>query len=115
MTRLIIRNDPMSQPRKLMNLAAFFHPPGAHVAGWRLPEAASDSDMGIRHYVEITQAAERGKMDAVFFQDSIAVNQSAAIGRGDRERAQYPRCVTVEPLMLLPALAMCTRNIGLIA
>jgi FMN-dependent oxidoreductase (nitrilotriacetate monooxygenase family) len=99
----------------MMKLAAFFHPPGSHIAGWRLPEAAADLDMGLAHYVEITQAAERGKMDAVFFQDSLAVNQSSAIGRRDRKRAQYPRCVIIEPLMLLPALAMVTRNIGLIA
>jgi len=71
--------------------------------------------MSFAHYVEITQAAERGKMDAIFFQDSLAANQSSAIGRRDRKRAQYPRCVIIEPLMLLPALAMVTRNIGLIA
>jgi len=98
-----------------MKLAAFFHPPGSHIAGWRLPEAAADLDMNFAHYVEITQAAERGKMDAIFFQDSLAANQSSAIGRRDRKRAQYPRCVIIEPLMLLPALAMVTRNIGLIA
>jgi FMN-dependent oxidoreductase (nitrilotriacetate monooxygenase family) len=99
----------------MMKLAAFSFPPGSHVAGWRLPEAAADSDMGLGHYVEIAQLAERGKMDAFFFQDSNAVSQSEALGRRSRARAQYPRCVTIEPLMLLPALAMCTERIGLIA
>ncbi len=98
-----------------MKLAAFSHAPGAHVAGWRLPEAADAADMDPRCYVELAQAAERAKMDAIFFQDLMAVNQSGAIGRRSRERAQYPRCVIIEPLMLLPALAMCTKNIGLIA
>ena len=98
-----------------MKLAAFFHPPGSHVAGWRLPEAAADNDVNMARYVEVTRAAERGKMDAVFFQDSNATNQSEAIGRRKRSRAQYPRAVIIEPLMLLPALAMCTSHIGLIA
>ena len=98
-----------------MKLAAFFHPPGSHVAGWRLPEAAADSDMNIARYVEVTRAAERGKMDCVFFQDSNATNQSEALGRRKRTRAQYPRAVIIEPLMLLPALAMCTTHIGLVA
>jgi FMN-dependent oxidoreductase (nitrilotriacetate monooxygenase family) len=99
----------------MMKLAAFSHPPGSNASSWRLPEAASDSDMNLSLYIEVAQAAERGKMDAIFFQDSLAVNQSNAIGRRDRERAHYPRAVTIEPLMLLPALAMVTSRIGLIA
>ncbi len=99
----------------MMKLAAFSHPPGSNASSWRLPDAAADSDMNLALYIEVTQAAERGKMDAIFFQDSLAVNQSYAIGRRDRERAHYPRAVTIEPLMLLPALAMVTSHIGLIA
>ena len=98
-----------------MKLAAFSHPPGSNASSWRLADAAADSDMNLDLYVEVTQAAERGKMDAIFFQDSLAVNQSNAIGKRDPDRAHYPRAVTIEPLMLLPALAMVTRHIGLIA
>ena len=98
-----------------MKLAGFFHPPGSHIAGWWMPDAAADSDMNPQIYFDLTKAAERGKMDCVFFQDSLAANQSEALGRRDPERAQYPRGVIIEPLMLLPALAMITRNIGLIA
>jgi FMN-dependent oxidoreductase (nitrilotriacetate monooxygenase family) len=105
----------LTRPSGRMKLAGFFHPPGSHVAGWRLPEAASDSDMNPQLYFDLTRAAERGKMDCVFFQDSLAANQSEALGRRDPERAQYPRGVIIEPLMLLPALAMITKNIGLIA
>jgi N-acetyl-S-(2-succino)cysteine monooxygenase len=103
----------VSPSASMMKLAAFSFPPGAHVAAWRLPEAAPDSDMSMSIYVEIAQAAERGKMDAIFFQDSNASSQTTALR--SRPRAQYSRCVTIEPLMLLPALAMCTRNLGLIA
>jgi FMN-dependent oxidoreductase (nitrilotriacetate monooxygenase family) len=98
-----------------MRLAGFFFPPGSHVAGWRLPEAAADSDMGLAHYVDLTQAAERGRMDAVFFQDSPASTRSEGFAQRDPTRAEYPRGVIIEPLMLLPALAMATTHIGLIA
>ena len=36
-----------------MTLAGFFHPPGSHIAGWRMPDAASDSDMNPQLYYEI--------------------------------------------------------------
>ncbi|HWG06498.1 MAG TPA: nitrilotriacetate monooxygenase, partial [Beijerinckiaceae bacterium] len=89
--------------QKKIKLAAFSHPPGVHAAGWRLPEADNGVDTDFAYYVALAQLAERGKMDMVFFQDSNAVNQSAAIGRRSPARAQYSRCVTIEPLMLLPA------------
>ncbi len=105
----------MTATPRQMHLAAFFFPPGAHFAGWRLPEAAADSDMNFKHYLDITLAAERGKMDAVFFQDSNASAQSEAIARRDPVRARHPRAVVLEPLMVLPALAAYTKRIGLIA
>jgi FMN-dependent oxidoreductase (nitrilotriacetate monooxygenase family) len=65
--------------------------------------------------LEQTQTAERGKMDAVFFPDTIAMNGSTALAKGDLGRAYQGRCVFLEPVTLLPALAALTTHIGLIA
>ena len=56
-----------------LKLGVFFNPTGHHVASWRHPGAQIDAGINLQHYIEITQTAERGKMDMIFFQDSVAV------------------------------------------
>ena len=46
-------------PKGLMRLGAFFNPTGHHVASWRHPRAQADAGINFKHYVEMTQAAER--------------------------------------------------------
>jgi FMN-dependent oxidoreductase (nitrilotriacetate monooxygenase family) len=104
----------MTMPKKQMKLAAYYLPPGAYAAGWRLPDATADSDMGIQHYVRFVQTAERGKMDCVLFPDRLAVAGSEAIGKRDRALESAAHVAQLEPLELLPALAMLTKNIGLV-
>ena len=60
----------------MMHLAAFLFTPGSHSAGWRHPDAIPESDMDPALYVRIAQTAERGKLDTIFFQDTVAVNGS---------------------------------------
>jgi hypothetical protein len=51
----------------MLRLGVFFSLTGHHVAtGWH-PGAQIDAGISLEHYVEITQIAERGKMDMVFF------------------------------------------------
>lgn len=50
-----------------MKLTAFSFPPGY----WRMPDARP-TDMDFDEYVHFAQAAERGKFDMLFFQDSAA-------------------------------------------
>jgi hypothetical protein len=40
-----------------MELGAFFHPTGNHVAAWLHPDAQIDAGTNFRHYAEITQTA----------------------------------------------------------
>lgn len=99
----------------MMHLAAFLFTPGSHSAGWRHPDAIPGCDMEFPHYVRIAQTAERGKLDTIFFQDTVAVNGSGALDSAARFRPKQARQVYLEPTTLLAALATVTSRIGLIA
>ena len=99
----------------MMHLAAFLFTPGSHSAGWRHPDAATDCDMEFNQYVHIAQTAERGLMDTIFFQDTVALNGSAALDGVSRFRPQQGRQAYLEPTTLLAALAVVTQRIGLVA
>ncbi|MBK1659087.1 LLM class flavin-dependent oxidoreductase [Paracraurococcus ruber] len=103
----------MTQPR--LKLAAFFFTPGSHSAGWRHPEAVPETDMSFAHYVSMAQTAERGLMDCIFFQDTAALNGSAALDGGSPWRTAAGRQVFPEPATLIAALAPVTTNLGLVA
>ena len=99
---------------KMLRLALFLFP-GYHFGAWRLPDAIPEIDLGIEHYVRAAQIAEEGKMDAIFFEDQAAVPRSNNILRGDIYGAASPRGIHFDPMMLLPALAMATKHLGLAA
>jgi len=94
-----------------MALGAFFNPTGHHVASWRHPEAQADAGINLQHYIELAQTAERGKLDMVFLADNVCVRKAHmdALSRS----AQY--IANFEPITLLSALSVTTRNIGLVA
>ncbi|WP_298397520.1 LLM class flavin-dependent oxidoreductase [Sphingobium sp.] len=98
----------------MMRLAMFLFP-GYHFGAWRLPEAIPDVDLNIDHYVRAAQLAEQGKFDAIFFEDQAAVPRSNNIMKGDHFGGASPRAIHYDPSMLLPALAMKTTHIGLVA
>src|SRR6185503_4102116 len=58
------------------------------------------------------QAAERGKCDLIFFADGIGIRERD-IPRGSLVRSGY-ELVELEPMTLLPALAVVTKHIGLV-
>ncbi|OYW89751.1 MAG: nitrilotriacetate monooxygenase, partial [Pseudomonadales bacterium 32-61-5] len=85
----------------MMHLAAFLFTPGSHSAGWRHPDAVTECDMDFSEYVHIAQVAERGKMDTIFFQDTVAVNGSGALDGVSRYRLGQGRTAYLEPTTLL--------------
>jgi alkanesulfonate monooxygenase SsuD/methylene tetrahydromethanopterin reductase-like flavin-dependent oxidoreductase (luciferase family) len=89
--------------------------PGYHFGAWRLPEAIPEVDLGIDHYVRAARLAEEGKMDAIFFEDQAAIPRSNNILNGDTFAAASPRGIHFDPMVLLPALAMVTKHLGLAA
>jgi FMN-dependent oxidoreductase (nitrilotriacetate monooxygenase family) len=101
----------MPSPKRLIKLTAFCHPPGH----WRMP-GAQPTDMDFAEVAQAAQIAERGLFDMIFFQDSAAVAPAFYLpGGGGEALAEAARCVRLEPLTLLAALATVTKRIGLIA
>src|SRR5277367_192392 len=85
---------------------------GYHPAAWRHPDVPAGGTLDVAHYVRSTQIAERGKLDMIFFADGAGIRQ------GDNPRGALARTgrdmLELEPTMLLPALAMVSKHVGLI-
>src|ERR1700693_2370792 len=95
---------------KQLHLGAFMRPVGIHTAWWRYPGAYPDANFNLKHLVDFTQTLERGRFDAFFMADHLAVlNMSMAALRRSATVTSF------EPLTLLSALAMVTERIGLVA
>jgi FMN-dependent oxidoreductase (nitrilotriacetate monooxygenase family) len=93
-----------------LHLGAFMRPVGIHTAWWRYPGADPDANFNLKHLVDFIQTLERGRFDAFFMADHLAVlNMSMAALRRSATVTSF------EPLTLLSALAMVTQRIGLIA
>lgn len=97
----------------MLNLSVFMSPTGAHVGGWRLPDAITDAGFNFDRWQGLAALLERGKFDMMFFADGNGVN---GVDTPDL-LATNPtlRPVVFEPLMLISALATMTKKIGLVA
>lgn len=93
-----------------LRLGAFMRPVSIHTAAWRYPDAFPDANFNFAHYQRFAETLERGRFDAFFMADHLAVL--------NMPMAALKRSATVtsfDPLTLLPALAVTTRHLGLIA
>jgi FMN-dependent oxidoreductase (nitrilotriacetate monooxygenase family) len=98
-----------TQPRQL-RLGAFMRPVTIHTGAWRYPGAYPDANFNFAHMKRFAQTLERGRFDAFFMADHLAVLNMPV--------ASLKRSHTVtsfEPMTLLPALAAVTEHLGLIA
>ena len=86
---------------------------GYHPAAWRHPDVPADGTLRFDHYRRSALAAERGKCDLVFFADGIGIRERD-VPRGSLARSGY-EIVEMEPMTLLPALAVVTERIGLVS
>ncbi|WP_431284667.1 LLM class flavin-dependent oxidoreductase [Humitalea sp. 24SJ18S-53] len=98
--------------RPFMKLGMSMRGLGYHPAAWRHPNVPADGTLRFEHYVRNAQAAERGKFDMIFFADGIGLRERDE-PRGSLARSGY-ELVEMEPLTLLPALAVLTKHIGLV-
>ncbi|BCJ76223.1 monooxygenase [Catellatospora sp. IY07-71] len=89
----------------MLHLNAFLMGVGHHEAAWRLPESDPFAQTDVAHFQRLARIAERGKLDSLFLADSPVLWNS--IGRRPSG--------TLEPTVLLTALAAVTEHIGLIA
>jgi FMN-dependent oxidoreductase (nitrilotriacetate monooxygenase family) len=99
----------MSSARQL-RLGAFMRPTTIHTGGWRYPGAYPDANFNLAHLRRFAQTLERGKFDAFFMADHLAVLNMPL------DALKRSHTVTsFDPLTLLPVLAMATDHLGLIA
>ncbi|WP_304113828.1 LLM class flavin-dependent oxidoreductase [Mycolicibacterium bacteremicum] len=90
---------------KTLHLNAFLMGVGHHEAAWRHPRTEARNLLDVRHFQNLAQIAERGKLDSVFFADGLAVGP----------RIKHNTQAVFEPITLLTAIATATDRIGLIA
>ncbi|RRV10203.1 LLM class flavin-dependent oxidoreductase [Pseudomonas sp. v388] len=94
----------MSQTLQHMRLGLFIQAAGHHASGWRYPGAQSGSE-NFALIKNLTLAAERARLDMVFFGDKLVTNAQ-----------EHPSMIVrFEPLTLLGSLAAVTGRIGLAA
>lgn len=96
--------------RKQLRLGAFMRPVSIHTAAWRYPGGTPDANFNLEALVYYAQKLEKGCFDAFFMADHLAVLNMPM------EALKRSATVTsFDPLTLLPALAMKTEHLGLIA
>ncbi len=96
--------------KRMMRLGAFMRPVSIHTAWWRYPGSYPDANFNLKHITRFAQKLEAGKFDAFFMADHLAVL--------NMPMAALKRSATVtsfDPMALLPALAVTTERLGLIA
>jgi alkanesulfonate monooxygenase SsuD/methylene tetrahydromethanopterin reductase-like flavin-dependent oxidoreductase (luciferase family) len=94
----------MSQQQMRIGMSLRGH--GYHLAAWRHPDVPADASVRLDHYIHTAQTAERGKCDLIFFADGLGIRERD-VPRGALAR-QGRDIVDLDPLTLLPALALVT-------
>ena len=97
-------------PTRQLRLGAFMRPVSIHTGAWRYPGAWPDANFNVGHIKRLAQTLERGRFDAFFMADHLAVL--------DMPVNALKRSHTVtsfEPFTLLSYLAAVTDHIGLVA
>src|ERR1700709_2422349 len=99
----------MSKSRQ-MRLGAFMRPVSIHNGAWRYPGSFPAANFNFAHLKRFAQTLERGRFDAFFMADHLAVLNMPI------EALKRSHTVTsFEPFTLLSALAGVTEHIGLMA
>jgi alkanesulfonate monooxygenase SsuD/methylene tetrahydromethanopterin reductase-like flavin-dependent oxidoreductase (luciferase family) len=94
----------MSTQRSL-HLNLLFNNAGNFSSAWRWPDSDPRAFIDSNYYVKAAQLCEKGTFDAIFFSDSLALNDSP----------EFKPFQSLEPTVLLAAIAAHTERIGLIA
>ena len=79
---------------------------GGEFKSWRMPGAVVDAYTNIDNYVEKAKIAERGKIHSLFIADTPSLTNDISINSPMH---------SLDPLLLLTAVARETKHIGLVA
>lgn len=94
-----------------LHLAAALDGAGWHPAAWREPAARPTELFAVSYWVDLVQQAERGLLDFVTFEDSLAL-QSTRYGAGDEHTDQIRG--RLDAVLIAARVAPLTAHIGLI-
>lgn len=90
--------------KKQAHFGAIVHGVGGNISGWRHPKVNPAQSVNLEFYTKQAQVAEKGKFDVVFIADGLFINEKSIPHFLNR----------FEPITILSALAMVTKNIGLV-
>src|SRR6202167_4257888 len=96
--------------KRQLRLGAFMRPVGIHTGWWRYPGSYPDANFNFEHLKRFAQPLERGKFNAFFMADHLAV-----LNMPIKALRRSATVTSFEPFTLLSALAGATEHIGLIA
>ncbi|MFU9138788.1 LLM class flavin-dependent oxidoreductase [Erwinia tasmaniensis] len=95
----------MSQTQRQLRLGAIIQGVSGNMSAWRHPDAVADASINVDYVIELARRAERAKIDFLFVADGLYITPQSIPHFLNR----------FEPITLLSALALVTRNIGLVA
>jgi FMN-dependent oxidoreductase (nitrilotriacetate monooxygenase family) len=95
---------------KQLRLGAFMRPVSIHTAAWRYPGGTPDANFNLEALIAYAKKLEEGCFDAFFMADHLAV-----LNMPMDALKRSATSTSFDPLTLLPALAMHTKHLGLIA
>jgi alkanesulfonate monooxygenase len=104
------QNEGVMARSRQLHFNAFMRPASIHTGAWRYPGAHADANFNLQRMVGYIQKLERGKFDAFFMADHMAV-----LNMSIKALKRSHTVTSFEPFTLLSALAMVTKHIGLIA
>jgi hypothetical protein len=73
-----------SDKSQKLKLTAFWHPPGMHAAGWRMPAAIQGTEVKFEHYLHVVRALERVRRCA-----KTSACLSRRVGTPSRPKPEY--------------------------
>ena len=83
---------------------------GHHIGGWRYPEAERHGGHDFDFYKRIVSTAERGRFDMAFFADYLGLRDTVE----PDARSRQHNVAYIDPVSLVTALSVVTKNIGLV-
>ncbi len=95
----------MTTPKRQMSIGMNILGLGGHQSAWRIGEVPTSALIDVDYFINIARISERGTLDAIFLADGPALAQDVSRQPGGR----------LEPTVLLTAVALATKHIGVIA
>lgn len=96
--------------QRQLKLGAFMRPVSIHTGAWRYPDAYRDANFNFEHLKRFAQTLERGRFDAFFMADHLAL-----LNMPLEALKRSHTATSFEPFTLLSALSQVTERIGLVA